>query len=570
MIVFRNDPVGKLVFVEDSKFVSHFCQLSKLPGLNPSFGIAGETGLMRSVNISVTMVMLGILVTLTVPPVLAAQGFPTEKTEPPKPFGIQVVDEETGRGVPLIELRTTNEICLITDNAGWVAVDEPGLNGLNVFFSIQGHGYEFPADGFGMRGRALVVRPGETAQLKIKRVNVAERFYRITGQGQFHHTTRLGLPTPWKYPNLNAQVMGQDSTQAVVLGDRILWTWGDTARVTYPLGNFATSGAWSKLPEHGGMDPAVGIDQTYLVDDTGFSRPMFDNDVPGTVVWMHGLFTLPDNQGQVKAVTHYSVRKGLGAEHHAGIAVFDGEKQRFEQVNEFPRDAKLYPRGQTFHHKDGDQEYIYFATPYPMLRVPAKWDAIFDHTQYEAWTCLEEGADFDQKNPRLTRTSEGKLDYAWRKDTALVGAEQQRQLERSGHIQPGEGWIQTLDIDQGRKIVLHRGSVRWNDFLKRWVMIANEIYGEPSNLGEVYLLTSKSLPGRWEKAKKIVTHDKYTFYNPVHHDFFDQADGKLIYFDGTYTKQFSATKVATPRYDYNTIMYRLDLSDERLESVNSP
>ncbi len=535
----------------------------------PFVGGAGR-GFMLTSLIHRKLVGFAAVLTLVIPSVLSAQDLSSSISQQSKPFGIQVIDAETGRGVPLIELRTTNEIRLVTDNAGWVAVDEPGLMGQKVFFTVEGHGYEFPADGFGMRGKAIEVRPGKTVQLKINRVNIAERMYRITGQGQFHHSTRLGMPTAWKYPNLNAQVMGQDSTQAVVLGERVLWTWGDTARVSYPLGNFATSAAWSRLPKHGGLDPAVGIDQEYIVDKSGFSRPMFQNDIHGTVVWMHGFFTLKNNQGELKAVTHYSVREGLGKEHHSGIAVFNEEKELFEQVNQFQQGAKLFPRGQTFRHQEGGKDYIYFATPYPLLRVPAKWDAIFDPTQYEAWTCLEDGADFDPNKPQLAHTAEGKLEYAWRKDTALVDAERQRRLEKSGHIKPGEGWIQTVDVDRNRPIVLHRGSVRWNDYLGCWVMIANEIYGNESNLGEVYFLVSKTIPGRWEKAKKIVTHNKYTFYNPVQHAFLDQADGKLIYFDGTYTKQFSATNVPTPRYDYNTIMYRLNLSDEQLKKALLP
>ncbi|WP_147274313.1 hypothetical protein [Bremerella cremea] len=501
---------------------------------------------------------------------VAADDLSNANTESPRPFGIQVIDAETGRGVPLIELRTTNGICLVTDNAGWIAFDEPGLVGQRVFFSVEGHGYEFPPDGFGMHGRALVVQAGQTSQLKVKRINIAERLYRITGQGQFHHSQRLEMPSPWRYANLNAQVMGQDSTQAVVLGDRVLWTWGDTNRVSYPLGNFGSSGAWSRLPEKGGLSPSVGIDQQYIRDDAGFSRPLFHNDLKGTVVWMHGLFTLKDKHGQLKAVTHYSVREGLGKESASGLAVFDETQERFLQVNQFPLTTKLFPRGQAFQHQEGGQEYIYFATPYPLIRVPANWDAIFDPKQYEAWTCLKEGSDFEVSQPALERTTAGKLDYAWRKDTAVVDAERQQQLEQAGHLEPGEGWLQTRDVDHGRRVVLHRGSVRWNTYLNRWVMIATEIGGESSNLGEVYFLTSQTIPGRWEQAKNIVTHNKYTFYNPVHHVFLDEAGGKLIYFDGTYTKQFSRTQSPTPRYDYNTIMYRLDLSDQRLNSVILP
>ena len=41
-------------------------------------------------------------------------------------------------------------------------------------------------------------------------------------------------------------------------------------------------------------------------------------------------------------------------------------------------------------------------------------------------------------------------------------------------------------------------------------------------------------------------------------------DGRFVYFEGTYTATFSGTSVKTPRYDYNQILYRLDLDDPRL------
>ncbi len=84
-------------------------------------------------------------------------------------FTIQVVDDETGRGVPLIELRTVNALRCWTDSNGVVAFREPGLMGTDVFFSVAGHGYEYPADGFGNRGARLHVAAGESATLKIHR-----------------------------------------------------------------------------------------------------------------------------------------------------------------------------------------------------------------------------------------------------------------------------------------------------------------------------------------------------------------------------------------------------------------
>ena len=44
----------------------------------------------------------------------------------------------------------------------------------------------------------------------------------------------------------------------------------------------------------------------------------------------------------------------------------------------------------------------------------------------------------------------------------------------------------------------------------------------------------------------------------------------MIYFEGTYTKMFSRDDPGTPRYEYNQIMYRLDLDDPRLAVARHP
>ena len=93
----------------------------------------------------------------------------------------------------------------------------------------------------------------------------------------------------------------------------------------------------------------------------------------------------------------------------------------------------------------------------------------------------------------------------------------------------------------------------------------DEIGGASSFLGEIWYTEADKPEGPWKTARKIVTHDHYSFYNPVHIDFYDQAGGRIIYFEGTYTTTFSSNNEPTPRYDYNQIMYRLDLADPRLK-----
>ena len=87
---------------------------------------------------------------------------------------------------------------------------------------------------------------------------------------------------------------------------------------------------------------------------------------------------------------------------------------------------------------------------------------------------------------------------------------------------------------------------------------------QASPLGEIWYSESDRLTGPWRYARKIVTHDKYSFYNPKQHPMFDKQNGRIIFFEGTYVTTFSGNKHPTPRYDYNQLMYRLDLGDPRM------
>src|SRR5262249_15474367 len=159
-----------------------------------------------------------------------------------------------------------HNVRLVTDSAGIAAFAEPGLMGERVFFHVASHGYEFPKDGFGYRGKALDVVEGGRARLEIRRVNVAERLYRVTGAGIYRDSLLVGRTPPTREPALNAKVLGSDSVVNAILGGRLRWFWGDTNRAAYPLGNFHVPGAVSDLPGHGGLDPEVGVDLTYITD----------------------------------------------------------------------------------------------------------------------------------------------------------------------------------------------------------------------------------------------------------------------------------------------------------------
>lgn len=474
-------------------------------------------------------------------------------------YQITVVDDETGRGVPLVELETVNNIRYYTDSNGVVAFDEPGLMGLEVFFHVRSHGYEFPKDGFGYRGVRLRPVAGGVAEVKIKRVNIAERLYRITGQGIYADSVRLGLGCPTRNPVLNGQVLGQDSIQSIIYGGKVYWFWGDTNQAGYPLGQFAMSGATSLLPGKGGLDPSVGIDLEYFVDERGFSRKMAPMSDPG-VVWLDGYLVVADEAGRERMLAHYMRLKDLGTPLEHGLMRFNDRSQTFEKVREFDLAAKWRcPRG----HPVLLEGYYHFPFPFPTVRVKAEMKHVVDASTYEAFTCLEPGTRYDRRRARVERDGEGKLVYGWKANAEPITQKQERELIAAGKMKLEEARFQLRSVDGGKDVEMHTSSIAWNDYRKRWIMVGVEI-GGTSHLGEVWYSEAESLTGPWTLGRKIVTHEKYTFYNVKHHPFLDQEGGRLVYFEGTFCNTFSGNSYQTPRYDYNQIMYRLDLGNRRL------
>lgn len=475
-------------------------------------------------------------------------------------FVITVVDAETGRGVPLVELRTVNDVRHFTDSAGSVAFYEPGLMDRPVFFHVKSDGYEFPKDGFGFRGKALRTTPGTSATLKIKRINIAQRLYRVTGEGIYRDSVLLGRKAPVEHPVLNAQVLGSDSVVDAVYRGKLYWFWGDTNRPGYPLGNFHVPGATSLLPGRGGLDPDLGVDLDYFLDDQGFAKQTARMPGEGPT-WIDGLVVLKDPAGRERLFASYVKVRGFLQVYRRGLAEFDPAAERFEKVAEFPMNAPAYPSGHPFRHKDGEVEYVYFADPFPLVRVRADAKHLADLTSYEAFTCLKEASRPD--SPQVDRAGDGTLRYAWRTNTAPLAQKEEARLIRAGHLKREEAHLQLADARTGKPVVAHRGSVYWNQYRQRWIMIAVES-GGASPLGEVWYAEAGTPEGPWLRATKIVTHEKYSFYNPKQHPAFDKQGGRVIYFEGTYTRTFSGNTDRTPRYDYNQIMYKLDLADTRL------
>jgi hypothetical protein len=240
-------------------------------------------------------------------------------------------------------------------------------------------------------------------------------------------------------------------------------------------------------------------------------------DGPG-VKWLTGIMNVRDENGKEKLVARYDRRKGLGERYEHGLMVYDDQKEAFEKALAFEKDAPLFADGVPFKVKVKDEEYYYFPAPFitPMVRVKATLKEALNPASYE-----------------------GFVDGAWK-----AGARPQRTRSQ-------------IDSETGQSIEAS-GTVQWNAYRKRWIMIAWR------KVDSTYYFEGDTPVGPWVYGRRIAKYDHYTFYNVAHHAFFDQENGRLIYFEGTYTREFSDAPAATPRYNYNQLMYRLDLADARL------
>jgi hypothetical protein len=159
-------------------------------------------------------------------------------------FRVSVLDGATGKGVPLVQLRTGNYINHWSDNAGNVAFNEPGMMDMPVFFSVLSDGYNFTGgvarepiqdDPRGTDpGVALLTTRGGSATIYLNRTQVAQRVYRLTGGGRWRDTMLAGAPLPPQAQGDRAVLdsggpIGQDSVLTAEYKGKVYWMFGDTA-----------------------------------------------------------------------------------------------------------------------------------------------------------------------------------------------------------------------------------------------------------------------------------------------------------------------------------------------------
>ena len=431
-----------------------------------------------------------------------------------KPFRVVVVDHETQWPVAMVELRTTHQLRFVSDNAGVIAIDSPEIMNLNTWFSVIGHGYEVPVDGFGYQGVRLTPTEGGSVRIELTRTTIAKRVGRLTGVGLFAESKKFGeyLDEP------ESQVFGCDSVQLASYKKKLIWAWGDTNIASYPLGIFAMTGATTSLRPFDSLEPPLKPQFKPFLDAQGRIRGMAE--IPGSgPTWLTGYVSLPDAKGLEHLIAFYRKIKPPLDVYETGLCVWNDSNSSFEKLRTtwvsnsgLPKPSLAEDGHPVFWADEAGQRWLFFGNPFPRVQMLAT---------FEAWQ-----------------------DTASWKTVAAPAS--------------------LLSSGDDREITPQSGSIAWNEHRKRWVAVFVQKGGDSSFLGNVWYAESESPIGPWGRATKILSHDNYTFYNPRLYPEFNANDGSVLLFEGTYTATFANSPEKTPRYDYNQILYRLDLDDPKL------
>jgi hypothetical protein len=452
---------------------------------------------------------------------------------PAEHHALQVIDAQTQQPVPAVRVLALGQEHW-TDNGGRVAffdldaMDEP------VRFDIWTHGYSHDPGYI-----EIVPAPGGSTTIELDRNNQAERLARLTGGGIWRDTVLLGLPAPLEEPVLDTQVFGQDTAHAVLFRGGLFWLWGDTNRPSYPLGNFRTTGALAALD----ATPEDGLDLDYFENGDGFVASIAPVHPEGPT-WMSGLVALSDEE----LWGSFVVVDGSFEVYHHGMARWDDDAQAFLTVVEWPLDAPIAPGSPAIRYEGPDGDWVFYRN---LLRIPADPASLADPSTYQAYTPLvpDGSGDYD------LLTVDGVPDWQWRSGAP---APEMGWVDEGRMPREHSPWHNTSEPDTGANPVMHAGSLAWNPWRQRWVQVFTESFGSTSLIGEIWYVEGDTPVGPWSWARKVITHDNYSFYNPYMHPWFSSRGGKRILFEGTYTS-WLGTDDSTPRHDYNQFFYGLDL-----------
>ena len=237
-----------------------------------------------------------------------------------------------------------------------------------------------------------------------------------------------------------------------------------------------------------------------------------------------------------------------------------------------------------------EEEYAYYASAFATTRVRATFNAIENPAAHEVFTpCGPQGrcnVSMDEGSWSWRRGSLGPPDAG--NQWAPFGPEDEAKAIDAGWLPRSAARMQTIDRATGKQLAgLARGSINWNAYRKAYILIADQIGqadqtaigGGPSKYGELFYCEAPAVTGPWKECDRIITHNVTgaSCYNPLQLPWLDEDNGRVIYLACTWTSMSSGSSgpsdrvcdfdmyggqhcaVAVPRYEYNNVVFRLDL-----------
>jgi len=437
-------------------------------------------------------------------------------------FGIHVVDEADGRGIPMAIVRMSNGVEHLTDSAGWIRIDEPGLMHSRVRLEIHSPGYRMPARGKDSAAVELQFSTTGDVVVPLVRVDIAQRMYRVTGTGIYRDSELLNREVPLPIGNHAAGLVSAWGVQRASIGKKVVWCWRQSLLSHGGMTSVSVAGAWSDFPEHGGLDPTQGIHFAYLPAGTEQVHSLLTAEDPGAI-WIEGLTSVPDETGKLNLVAHYIRQGAEGERAEHGIAIWTDEK-RFERIVVLGDEYEWqFPAGQCVTRQ-----------PFCHVRCPARLDAVRNPGAFEAlsWDTTSHKYTWQQSRPPMSQREES----TW--------------IAEGSISQPR---TQVRDHNSQKPVPVQESSIEWNPHHRCYVMIASSVDGD------VWFCESRHLEGPWENAIRIISAEPGRCSSPVQHPFMNQDGGRIIWFETALLDS------GLPRYDRNELMHRLDLDDPRLK-----
>lgn len=441
---------------------------------------------------------------------------PAQAAQPREQCELQFIDRATRTPISLVIASTTGSQTWVSDNAGRICFDAGELFDREIFLALSSPGYEATADGFGIRGYRFTPQDGAKFTIELTRTSLAERIGRMTGSGIYGESQKLGHQLDWK----ESGVVGCDSVQLTTYQGKLRWIWGDTTLHHYPLGIFDASSATTPMLTSADLAAPLKINYRYERDQQ--DRPRGTAPVAGSgPTWITGVASVKDRAGRERLITSYTKIEPPLSVYEWGLVVWNDETQTFEKTLELWNKKsgeplpKLLPDGHVSRYTDAEgKRWLLFGNPLPTLQVPDAFESYLDPKTWQ-----------EVQSPK------------------------------------------SLTSVDGQRVELHSGSIAWHPWKKKWTTIFMERFGKPSAFGELWYAEADSPLGPWSTCVKILSHANYTFYNPRVHGEFAAADASTLYFEATYTAEFADKPTMTPRYNYNQLLYKLDLALPAIEKL---